>query len=59
MDVYVIHVLSAEEVEQRAKRAGIAPRTLHRAKKELGVQSSRVGAAGGGGYFTWSLPANS
>jgi hypothetical protein len=51
--------LAADEVEQRAQRAGIAPRTLRRAKKQLGIQSSRVGAAGGGGYFTWALPSNS
>lgn len=50
--------LPADEVEQRAKRAGVAPRTLQRAKKELGVLSSRVGTPGGRGYFTWSLPAN-
>ena len=41
----------AKQVRDQADEAGIAPRTLDRAKRSLGVASSRDGTA-----WSWSLP---
>jgi putative DNA primase/helicase len=43
----------AAEVQNAAKKAGIGPWPLKRAKRELGVQSKKDGMDGG---WTWSLP---
>jgi hypothetical protein len=45
--------MAAEQVKKNAKEAGIAARTLRRAKKALGVISTKEAD----GSFTWSLPA--
>jgi putative DNA primase/helicase len=45
------------ELETLAKRADIAMRTLHRAKKELQVSTTRIGTPGKGGYWQWALPS--
>jgi hypothetical protein len=47
--------LTAKEVKQRATEAGIAGRTLRRAKDVLGVKSKRRGF-GRGSEFLWELP---
>jgi putative DNA primase/helicase len=39
-----------------AREAGIALKTLRRAKDELGVQSRRKGGVAGNGSWDWSLP---
>jgi len=44
---------SAGDILTDAKRAGIAEKTLRRARKLLGVTSSKAGFAGG---WQWSLP---
>ena len=46
------------EVKRQARGAGIADRTLRRAKEFLDVRSDRHGY-GPGGTFTWQLPADS
>src|SRR5262249_44523959 len=48
----------AKEVTKEAHEAGIADRTLRRARAALGVVAQRVGERGarGGGYWTWELP---
>lgn len=48
----------AKEVQEEAQAAGIAKRTLDRARKALGVESIRKGEVGkrGGGTWLWSLP---
>src|SRR5262249_22604061 len=43
----------AREVKKAARDAGIAERTLTRARQRAGVTTSRVGF---GGAFVWSLP---
>lgn len=45
--------VSEPEVEAQAKREGIGPRTLRRAKESLGVASEKKGIIGG---WEWSLP---
>ncbi len=51
--------IPAREVQEEAQAAGIAKRTLDRARKALGVEVRRQGKAGrrGGGTWYWSLPA--
>jgi hypothetical protein len=44
--------MEATVVEQKARASGVAIRTLDRAKKELGIQSTRQGAEGA---WYWSL----
>jgi hypothetical protein len=46
--------LPAKQVVKEARAAGIAERTLHRAKSELGIKSQKVGL--GIGAWKWSLP---
>jgi hypothetical protein len=48
----------ASEVRQEAESAGIAKRTLDRARQSLGVAAERKGESGkrGGGSWYWSLP---
>jgi hypothetical protein len=48
----------ATEVRQDAEQAGIAKRTLDRARQTLGVEASREGKPGtrGGGTWYWSMP---
>ncbi|MFQ5496168.1 MAG: hypothetical protein ACE5EX_12400, partial [Phycisphaerae bacterium] len=45
----------ASEVRRLARDAGIAKRTLERAKDRLGVRSDRVGF-GGDGQWRWAMP---
>jgi hypothetical protein len=45
----------AKEVQAEAKKAGVAPRTLDRAKSALGVRSKRDGF-GAKGEWSWFLP---
>ncbi len=47
--------LAARKVEDMAKRAGFTPRTLRRAREDIGVISRRNGPRAGGSYL-WSLP---
>jgi hypothetical protein len=51
--------VAAAEVRQEADSAGIAKRTLDRARQSLGVVSEREGEAGkrGGGAWFWRLPS--
>lgn len=42
------------ELSEEAKNQGITKRTLDYAKKELRIESNRIG--GSDGYFTWELP---
>ncbi|MBX6370111.1 MAG: AAA family ATPase [Rhodospirillales bacterium] len=46
----------ASEVRRAAGQAGIAERTLRRAKDRIGVVARRVGGVASGGYWTWELP---
>ena len=48
--------VEARVVEDQARTLGISPRTLRRARKELGVRATRVGGAGhqGAGKWVWS-----
>jgi hypothetical protein len=48
--------LPAGEVFRRAEDAGIAKRTLLRAKESLGVESAKVGRPGEPGQWLWYLP---
>jgi AAA domain/Domain of unknown function (DUF3854) len=47
---------AAKDVKQEAKTAGIAERTLIRARYIIGVTSNRVGGTGKDGYWEWELP---
>ncbi len=47
--------VAANDAKEAAKEAGIAGRTLERAKKALGVISKKQGFDGG---FVWSLPSH-
>jgi hypothetical protein len=44
--------MAAKQVKKNAEEAGIADRTLKRAKRELGVRSEKESD----GSWTWSLP---
>ena len=48
--------LPAAQVYDLAEEAGIAKRTLKRAKRSLGVVAERVVGLGSGGYWVWALP---
>lgn len=50
--------MAANGVKRQAKEAGVAERTLERAKKKLNVQSERKGF-GADGVWTWRLPGHS
>ncbi len=56
--VLAVGRVSAREVQEEARTAGISERTLKRAKQALGVDVEREGEAGkrGGGTWYWSLP---
>jgi AAA domain-containing protein len=45
--------IGAKEAEEHARAVGIAPRTLRRARKKLGVIAEKTGLEGG---WTWRLP---
>jgi hypothetical protein len=45
--------VSAKEGEEHARALGIAPRTLKRARKKLGVIAEKIGLKEG---WTWRLP---
>ena len=47
--------VEAKRVEQERREAGIAPRTLDRAKAALGVKSERQGGLAGEGRWVWAL----
>lgn len=47
----------AGDVQAAAKRDGVAPRTLDRAKGDLGVVASRQGGIADAGRWAWRLPA--
>ena len=49
--------LAAGNVKKQAATAGVAERTLHRARQALGVTYRRQGF-GQGGYYVWSMPAD-
>jgi AAA domain len=49
--------LAAGNVKRQAATAGVAERTLHRARQALGVTTRRQGF-GQGGYYLWSMPAD-
>lgn len=53
-DVLADGPLSAKEIFRLAAQAGIAERTLKRAKRELGIRSQRSGFGREGGY-SWGL----
>jgi AAA domain len=57
-DVLANGPVPSTEVIEEAKNAGIAEKTLRRAKKVLGVVASREGEAGrrGAGRWLWKLP---
>jgi AAA domain len=46
-----------KEVRKAARDAGIADRTLDRAKASLGIQAHRIGGVAGAGHWEWSLSA--
>jgi AAA domain len=48
--------LAAGNVKRLAAQAGVAERTLHRARKVLGVTARRQGF-GQGAYYVWTMPA--
>lgn len=48
--------LPAKQVEDAARSEGYAMRTVHRAKKTLGVHTNREGF-GAGGRYVWELPS--
>jgi AAA domain len=49
--------LAAGNVTRQAKTAGVAERTLQRARQALGVTTRRLGF-GQGAYYVWSMPAH-
>jgi len=49
--------LAAGNVKRMAATAGVAERTLHRARQALGVTTRRQGF-GQGAYYVWAMPAD-
>jgi hypothetical protein len=47
----------SEEVKRQARMAGIAERTLIRARYDMGVKAVRIGGPGGTGHWEWALPS--
>jgi putative DNA primase/helicase len=45
----------AKDVQRQATEAGIAPRTLRRARETLGIEPRRTGGLGREGAWTWEL----
>jgi archaellum biogenesis ATPase FlaH len=58
-DVLTQAPMLTSEVLRKAKGPGISPRTLERAKKELGIESRRVDGLGGDGAWVWALAGGS
>ncbi len=50
--------VGAKEARAEARLAGIADRTLDRARAAMGVIATRTGGLGAAGRWEWSLPAN-
>jgi hypothetical protein len=52
--------VETKEIYRSARHAGIAQRTLERAKAKLGVKARRIGTPGqrGGGTWCWCLPSD-
>ncbi|MCC7364830.1 MAG: AAA family ATPase [Dehalococcoidia bacterium] len=50
--------VAAKDLQQQAGEAGIAQRTLQRAKRSLRVTSTREGNVGESGRWVWGLPAD-
>ena len=48
--------VNSKQVMSDARQAGVAERTLHRAKKELGVESLREAMPSGKHHWVWRLP---
>jgi hypothetical protein len=57
VDLLAAEPLPANDVFAAAKQAGIAERTLKRAKKNAGIATKREGF-GRGSYVLWSLPGH-
>jgi putative DNA primase/helicase len=49
--------MPSKAIVREAREAGIAPRTLDRAKASLGVEAARHGGIGAAGSWCWFLPA--
>jgi putative DNA primase/helicase len=47
--------MRAQEVQAAAREAGLAWRTVERAKRRLDVEATRVGGVAGGGQWWWRL----
>jgi len=56
-EVLAIGEVASTAVLKEARQAGIAERTLDRAKQRLGVVANRRGGLGADGYWCWSLRA--
>lgn len=48
--------VAADQGQEAAKEVGIAPATLKRARRRLGVHAARIGGLGTVGAWVWSLP---
>lgn len=58
-DALVDGPVAASEIEAEAEEAGIAKRTLKRAKKQLGVTATKIGKPGEEDqHWVWALPGN-
>jgi AAA domain-containing protein len=58
LDLLTAGPVAAKDMERLARDAGIAKRTLDRAKGVLGVKSTRIGELGQGGKWVWALPSD-
>jgi hypothetical protein len=47
------------EIYREAKGAGVAPRTLERAKAQMRIKARRVGGVGKSGHWEWTVPDGS
>ncbi len=56
LEILAVGRVKAEEVLKAARKAGIAERTLYRAKRQLGVKSTHDGPPGIPGPWYWVLP---
>jgi hypothetical protein len=57
-DILADGPLAAGNVKRQAATAGVAERTLHRARQALGVTTRRQGF-GQGAFYVWAMPADS
>lgn len=55
-DVLSVGPVLAKEILRQAKEAGIAERTLKRAKADMGILSRRSVESGASAHWTWELP---